>query len=189
LSRAPAYLVHFTQREASEAAQALMSLEVCTKEEKARLATELERVKFNSPYGKDVKRWLRHGIGVHHAGLLPKYRILVEQLAQQGLLKLICGTDTLGVGINVPIRTVVFTQLWKYDGKKAAVLACGISGRSPAGRAARASTTAGLRDRPGAGACHREQARRGKGGGQSAETAETREGRAPEGAVGWDAGL
>jgi hypothetical protein len=69
-----------------------------------------------------MKRWLRSGIGVHHAGLLPKYRILVEKLAQRGLLKLICGTDTLGVGINVPIRTVLFTQLWKYDGKKAAIL-------------------------------------------------------------------
>ncbi|MBE35094.1 MAG: DEAD/DEAH box helicase [Opitutaceae bacterium] len=121
--KAPAYLVHFTQREASEAAQALMSLDVCSKEEKALLAEALEDVKFNSPYGKDVKRWLRHGIGVHHAGLLPKYRILVEQLAQKGLLKLICGTDTLGVGINVPIRTVMFTQLWKYDGIKSAILA------------------------------------------------------------------
>ena len=120
---APVYLVHFTQRDAAEAAQALMSLDVCTREEKAAIATELERVKFNSPHGKDVKRWLRHGIGVHHAGLLPKYKILVEQLAQKGLLKLICGTDTLGVGINVPIRTVLFTQLWKYDGKKAAILA------------------------------------------------------------------
>ncbi len=120
--RAPVYLVHFTQRAASEAAQALMSLNVCTKEEKAALATELEKERFNSPYGKDMKRWLRHGIGVHHAGLLPKYRILVERLAQKGLLKLICGTDTLGVGINVPIRTVVFTQLWKYDGQKAAIL-------------------------------------------------------------------
>jgi len=110
--RAPVYLVHFTQRAAAERAQDLMSLPVCTKEEKAALATALERVKFNSPYGKDMKRWLRHGIGVHHAGLLPKYRVLVEKLAQQGLLKLICGTDTLGVGINVPIRTVLFTQLW-----------------------------------------------------------------------------
>src|SRR4051794_19479333 len=121
-NRSPVYLVHFTQRAAAEAAQALMSLAICTKEEKAALAAELERVKFNSPYGKDMKRWLRHGIGVHHAGLLPKYRILVEQLAQKGLLKLICGTDTLGVGINVPIRTVMFTQLWKYDGRKAAIL-------------------------------------------------------------------
>lgn len=135
-NKAPAYLVHFTQRETSEAAQALMSLDVCSKEEKAALATALETVKFNSPYGKDVKRWLRHGIGVHHAGLLPKYRILVEQLAQKGLLKLICGTDTLGVGINVPIRTVLFTQLWKYDGVKAAVLAVR-DFRQIAGRAGR----------------------------------------------------
>jgi superfamily II RNA helicase len=120
--RAPVYLVYFTQRAASEAAQNLMSLNVCSKEEKAALQAELERVKFSSPYGREMRRWLRHGIGVHHAGLLPKYRILVEQLAQKGLLKLICGTDTLGVGINVPIRTVVFTQLWKYDGQKAAIL-------------------------------------------------------------------
>ena len=120
--RSPIYLVHFTQRAASEAAQDLMSLNVCTKEEKAALSAELEDVRFNSPYGKDMKRWLRHGVGVHHAGLLPRYRILVERLAQKGLLKLICGTDTLGVGINVPIRTVLFTQLWKYDGQKAAIL-------------------------------------------------------------------
>ncbi len=118
----PAYLVYFTQRSASESAQSWMSLNLATKEEKATLSEALAKEKFNSPYGKDMKRWLRHGIGVHHAGLLPKYRILVEKLAQQGLLKLICGTDTLGVGINVPIRTVVFTQLWKYDGRKAAVL-------------------------------------------------------------------
>ncbi|MBS0633152.1 MAG: DUF3516 domain-containing protein [Verrucomicrobia bacterium] len=134
--RAPVYLVYFTQRSASEAAQALMSLNVCSKEEKAALQTALEGVRFNSPYGKEVRRWLRHGIGVHHAGLLPKYRILVEQLAQKGLLKLICGTDTLGVGINVPIRTVVFTQLWKYGGEKAAVLAVR-DFRQIAGRAGR----------------------------------------------------
>jgi superfamily II RNA helicase len=136
MKRAPVYLVYFTQRAASEAAQDLMSLNVSSKEEKAALQQELEGVKFNSPYGKEVKRWLRHGIGVHHAGLLPKYRILVEQLAQKGLLKLICGTDTLGVGINVPIRTVVFTQLWKYDGAKAAILSVR-DFRQIAGRAGR----------------------------------------------------
>ncbi len=136
MKRAPVYLVYFTQRAASEAAQDLMSLNVSSKEEKAALQEALERVKFNSPYGKDMKRWLRHGIGVHHAGLLPKYRILVEQLAQKGLLKLICGTDTLGVGINVPIRTVVFTQLWKYDGAKASILSVR-DFRQVAGRAGR----------------------------------------------------
>jgi superfamily II RNA helicase len=120
--RAPVYLVYFTQRSASEAAQSMMSLAVCSKEGKAALQAELERVRFSSPYGKEIRRWLRHGIGVHHAGLLPKYRILVEGLAQKGLLKIICGTDTLGVGINVPIRTVLFTQLCKYDGDKTRVL-------------------------------------------------------------------
>ncbi|MDR2674619.1 MAG: DUF3516 domain-containing protein [Opitutaceae bacterium] len=120
--RAPVYLVYFTQREASEAAQDLTSLAICTRDEKAALAAALETTRFNSPYGRDMRRWLRHGIGVHHAGLLPRYRILVEQLAQRGLLKLICGTDTLGVGINIPIRTVLFTKLWKYDGRKAAIL-------------------------------------------------------------------
>ena len=135
-NRAPVYLVHFTQREAAEAAQNLMSLDVCSREEKAALTAALERVRFNSPYGREVKRCLRHGIGVHHAGLLPKYRVLVETLAQQGLLKLICGTDTLGLGINVPIRTVVFTQLWKYDGRKAAILSVR-DFRQIAGRAGR----------------------------------------------------
>jgi len=134
--RAPVYLVYFTQRDAADAAQALMSLDVSSKEEKAVLAAALEKARFNSPYGREMKRWLRHGIGVHHAGLLPKYRVLVETLAQKGLLKLICGTDTLGVGINVPIRTVVFTQLWKYDGRKAAILSVR-DFRQIAGRAGR----------------------------------------------------
>ena len=134
--RAPAYLVHFTQRAAAETAQNLMSLPISTKEEKAALAAALETARFTSPYGRELKRWLRHGIGVHHAGLLPRYRILVEQLAQRGLLKLICGTDTLGVGINVPLRTVVFTQLWKYGGAKAATLSVR-DFRQIAGRAGR----------------------------------------------------
>ena len=135
-NQAPVYLVHFTQRAAAEAAQDLMSLDVCTKEEKAAIQGELERFRFSSPYGKEIKRWLRQGIGLHHAGLLPKYRVLVENLTQKGLLKLICGTDTLGLGINVPIRTVVFTQLWKYDGKKSAVLSVR-DFRQVAGRAGR----------------------------------------------------
>jgi len=121
-NKAPVYLVHFTQRSTAETAQGLMSLKVTTPVERAVLDEILSETRFNSPYGKEMKRWLRHGIGVHHAGLLPKYRLLVESLAQKGLLKVICGTDTLGVGINVPIRTVVFTQLWKYDGRKAGTL-------------------------------------------------------------------
>ena len=132
--RAPVYVVHFTQREAAENAQAFTSINVCSRAEKAALADELAGFRFTSPYGKDIRRWLRHGIGLHHAGLLPKYRVLVEKLAQKGLLKIICGTDTLGVGINVPIRTVLFTRLCKYDGEQTAILSARdfhqISGRA-----------------------------------------------------------
>ena len=120
--RAPVYVVHFTQLEAAQSAQDFTSINVCTRDEKAAIANVLEGVKFTSPYGPEIKKWLRHGIGLHHAGLLPKYRVLIEQLAQKGLLKVICGTDTLGVGINVPIRTVLFTRLCKYDGQKTGIL-------------------------------------------------------------------
>ncbi len=120
--KGPVYVVHFTQAAAAESAQNFTSLPVSTREEKTAIAHALEGYKFSSPYGPEIKRWLRHGIGLHHAGLLPKYRVLVEGLSQRGLLKVICGTDTLGVGINVPIRTVLFTRLCKYDGQKTAIL-------------------------------------------------------------------
>ncbi len=100
-----------------------MSRNFCTKEEKQQIADLLVDADFRSPYGKEIKKLLRHGLGIHHAGLLPKYRTLVEKLAQKGLLKVICGTDTLGVGVNVPIRTVVFTQLFKYGGQSTKTLA------------------------------------------------------------------
>src|SRR6516165_4019302 len=120
--QAPIYVVHFTQASALERAQALMSVNVSTKEEKAAIGDMIGGFRFSSAFGTTLSRVVRHGIGVHHAGMLPKYRRLVEQLAQAGLLKVICGTDTLGVGINVPIRTVVFTSLSKYDGNKTRLL-------------------------------------------------------------------
>jgi superfamily II RNA helicase len=120
--RAPIYLVHFTQRDATEAAQSYVSLDPLTKEEKQRVKELIGGFRFDSPFGKGLRRFLVAGIGVHHAGLLPKYRLLVERLAQAGLLKIICGTDTLGVGVNVPIRSVLFTKLCKYDGSTTRIL-------------------------------------------------------------------
>ena len=110
--------MHFTQAAAIEQAQALMSINVCTRDEKDAIAELIGNFRFTAGFGKTLSRLVRHGIGVHHAGMLPRYRRLVETLAQAGLLKVICGTDTLGVGINVPIRTVLFTALSKYDGSK-----------------------------------------------------------------------
>src|SRR6185312_10576449 len=120
--QAPVYVVHFTQAQALERAQALMSINVCTRAEKDAIAAAIGNFRFTAGFGKVLSRLVRHGIGVHHAGMLPKYRRLVETLAQAGLLKVICGTDTLGVGINVPIRTVLFTSLSKFDGTKTRLL-------------------------------------------------------------------
>ncbi|GAA2773129.1 DEAD/DEAH box helicase [Saccharopolyspora taberi] len=115
-NQAPVYVVYFNQASALEQAQALMSINVATREQRDRIAEAIGDFRFTAGFGKTLSRLVRHGIGVHHAGMLPKYRRLVEQLAQAGLLKVICGTDTLGVGINVPIRTVLLTGLTKYDG-------------------------------------------------------------------------
>jgi superfamily II RNA helicase len=114
--QAPIYIVHFTQAAAIDQAQALTSINVCSRAEKDAIAEMIGRFRFTAGFGKTLSRLVRHGIGVHHAGMLPRYRRLIETLAQAGLLKVICGTDTLGVGINVPIRTVLFTSLSKYDG-------------------------------------------------------------------------
>ena len=122
IGRAPVYIVHFTQREATARAQSLTSLKVLGPDEKAAVKEAVGGFRFDTPIGKDLRRFVLAGIGVHHAGMLPKYRLLVEKLAQQGHLKLICGTDTLGVGVNVPIRTVLFTRLYKYDGRRTRVL-------------------------------------------------------------------
>lgn len=120
--QSPVYIVHFTQAAAVERAQSLMSINMCTKEEKEKIADLIGSFRFTTKFGQNLSRYVRHGIGVHHAGMLPKYRRLVEKLAQAGLLKVICGTDTLGVGVNVPIRTVLFTALTKYDGTRVRTL-------------------------------------------------------------------
>jgi superfamily II RNA helicase len=122
--RAPIYLVNFSQRAAAEQAQNLMSTDFSTKDEKRALKDQLIAMDatFATPFGKELQKLVTHGIGLHHAGLLPRYRLMVERLAQKGALKVISGTDTLGVGVNVPIRTVLFTALSKYNGEKTAVL-------------------------------------------------------------------
>ena len=162
-AQAPVYLVNFTQRAAAEQAQNLMSVELLHQGgeggDPRRRSTD---ARFDTPYGKELQRFLRHGIGLHHAGLLPKYRLLVEKLAQEGLLKVISGTDTLGVGVNIPIRTVLFTQLCKYDGEKTGHPH---GARLPADRRARGPQglrRPGQRGRAGARARDREPQARGR---------------------------
>ena len=114
----PLYIVHFSQDAALSSASALASYGVATKEQREAVKEAMKGARFTTAFGKTLKRLLGCGVGVHHAGMLPRYRLLVEKLAQQGVLPVICGTDTLGVGINVPIHTVVLTALTKFDGHK-----------------------------------------------------------------------
>ena len=116
--QSPIYIVHFSQAAALERAQAMTSIKVISREQRDEIAEAIGGFRFTTRFGQTLSRLIRAGIGVHHAGMLPKYRRLVEQLAQRGLLRVICGTDTLGVGINVPIRTVLLTALTKYDGTR-----------------------------------------------------------------------
>ncbi|MGN0056298.1 MAG: DEAD/DEAH box helicase [Atopobiaceae bacterium] len=115
---APIYVVHFAQDAALKSAQSLASYGVSTREQRDAIKEAIKGTRFSTTFGKVLKRLLLSGVGVHHAGMLPRYRLLVEKLAQQGLLPVICGTDTLGVGINVPIHTVLLTQLTKFDGRR-----------------------------------------------------------------------
>ncbi len=142
--QAPVYVVHFSQAAAMERAQALSSIRIVSREQRDEIAAAIGDFRFTTGFGTTLSRLVRAGIGVHHAGMLPKYRRLVEVLAQQGLLRVICGTDTLGVGINVPIRTVLITALSKYDGVRTRQLTAR-EFHQVAGRAGRAGyDTSGL---------------------------------------------
>jgi superfamily II RNA helicase len=142
--QAPLYVVNFSQAEAVEVATAMASVAKLDAASKALVAAEIAEAKLASGFGKDLGRLLRNGVGVHHAGMLPRYRRLVERLAQRGALRVVSGTDTLGVGVNLPIRTVVLTRLYKYDGSGTGLLGARAF-HQIAGRAGRAGyDTAGL---------------------------------------------
>ena len=115
---APIYIVHFSQDAALASASSLANFGIADKAQRERIKEAVKGTRFTTAFGKILKRLLSCGVGVHHAGMLPRYRLLVEKLAQQGLLPVICGTDTLGVGINVPIHTVLLTGLTKFDGHR-----------------------------------------------------------------------
>ena len=121
-NKVPIYVVNFTQKGCHDEAQNLMSVNILDKPAKKNIAAALKGFRFDTPYGKTLQRFVRHGVGIHHGGMLPKYRRLVERLAKKGLLKVISGTDTLGVGVNVPIRTVLLTKLCKFDGANTRIL-------------------------------------------------------------------
>ena len=164
--------MHFTQASALERAQSLMAVTLTTREERTAIAERIGGFRFGSGFGRTLSRLVRHGIGVHHAGMLPKYRRLVEQLAQDGLLKVICGTDTLGVGINVPIRTVLLSGLAKFDGTKQRLLNARGFPLWGGGAGGGGLRHAGVGRRAGARTRHRQPPRGGQGGRRPEEAAQ-----------------
>ena len=183
----PLYVVHFSQDAALTSAQNLASYGVATKEQREAVKEAMKGAQFSTAFGKTLKRLLGCGVGVHHAGMLPRYRLLVEKLAQQGLLPVICGTDTLGVGINVPIHTVVLTQLTKFDGRKMRRLRSR-EFHQIAGRAGRSGfDTEGVVIARGPRARDRESQGRGEGRRRPEEAARrSRRSSPPENFVNWN---
>lgn len=184
---APIYIVHFAQDAALKSAQALASYGVSTREQRDAVREACRGTRFSTAFGKTLQRLLQMGVGVHHAGMLPRYRLLVEKLAQQGLLPVICGTDTLGVGINVPIHTVLLTALAKFDGRRQRRLNAR-EFHQIAGRAGRAGfDTEGVVIAE-ATEYDVEKARAlAKAGGDPRKARKIRTSKPPEGFVGWNA--
>ncbi len=191
-SRTPVYIVHFTQAAAIEQAQGLVSLGLTGRAQRDEIAELIGDFRFSKGFGRTLSRLVRAGIGVHHAGMLPRYRRLVERLAQAGLLTIICGTDTLGVGINVPIRTVLLTALAKYDGRRSRVLTAR-EFHQIAGRAGRAgfdtegfvTVLAPEHAVHNAKAQAKAEAKAAQGSGRAAAKKKAAKRKAPEGAVNW----
>ena len=168
----PVYVVHANQAAAIERAQALVSMTVTTRTQREAIVAAMAGEKMGRGFGETLDRLIRNGVGVHHAGMLPRYRRLVERLAGAGLLPVICGTDTLGVGVNIPIRTVLMTALTKFDGIPGAhvhrprVPSVGRSGGSSRVRSRRSRLGAGARPRDRERSGARQRRRRSEGAAQ-----------------------
>lgn len=185
---APLYIVHFAQDAVLKSAQGLASYGVSTREQRDAVKEACKGTRFSTAFGKTLQRLLQTGVGVHHAGMLPRYRLLVERLAQQGLLPVICGTDTLGVGINVPIHTVLLTALAKYDGRRQRRLNAR-EFHQIAGRAGRAGYDTEGMVIAQATVYDVEKARAlAKAGGDPKRARKIRVSKPPEGFVGWNKG-
>jgi superfamily II DNA/RNA helicase len=111
--RAPALVFCFNREQCWSVAEQLRGKALLKDGQKQQLTTALESFDWSRGVGPKLKRILLRGVGVHHAGLLPKYRRIVEHLFQQKLLSVCVCTETLAAGINLPARSVLLTTLLK----------------------------------------------------------------------------
>lgn len=133
----PAIIFVFGREQCFEVARLLKSCRrFTTDEEKVRVEAMCDAALLETGVAKELRALLTHGIGIHHAGILPRYKQLVEQLALERLIKFVVSTETIAAGINLPARTVVFPALRKFI-KKEARLVTAAEYHQMAGRAGR----------------------------------------------------
>ncbi len=115
----PAIIFVFGREQCFEVARLLKSCRrFTTDEEKAQVEVLCDAALLPAGCAKELRPLLTHGIGIHHAGILPRYKALVEQLALARLIKFVVSTETIAAGINLPARTVVFPALRKFIKKE-----------------------------------------------------------------------
>ena len=133
----PAIIFVFGREQCFEVARLLKSCRrFTTDEEKLKVEAMCDAALLASGAAKEIKPLLSHGIGIHHAGILPRYKALVEQLALERLIKFVVSTETIAAGINLPARTVVFPSLRKFI-KKVPRIVTAAEYHQMAGRAGR----------------------------------------------------
>ncbi len=111
----PAIVFVFGREQCFEVARLLKSCRrFTTDEEKAKVEALCDEALLPGGVANELRPLFSHGIGIHHAGILPRYKQLVEQLALERLIKFVVSTETIAAGINLPARTVVFPSLRKF---------------------------------------------------------------------------
>lgn len=120
--KTPALVFCFNRDECWSIAEQLKGLDLMTAAQKTALNKEVDLLEWPQGVGPKLKQMLRRGVGVHHAGLLPKYRRVVEDLFEKKLLSVALCTETLAAGINLPARSVVLSSLMKGPFSKEKVI-------------------------------------------------------------------
>mgnify|MGYP002630728582 CR=1 FL=1 len=109
----PALVFCFNRNECWSVAEQLKGKRMLADGQQKLLMAEIDREDWSVGAGGKLKQFLMRGVGIHHAGLLPKYRRIIEKLFQKKLLSICVCTETLAAGINLPARSVVMTSLLK----------------------------------------------------------------------------
>ncbi len=119
----PAIVFVFGREQCFEVARLMKSCRrFTTDEEKAKIEKLCDEALLPAGAARELRPLLGHGIGIHHAGILARYKQLVEQLALERLIKFVVSTETISAGINLPARTVVFPSLRKFIKHEARLL-------------------------------------------------------------------